>query len=113
MFKLANSEGLHVLDFRPYQHLSVLSVAEAQGIKERGFSTLGVHKKNASFLEKDLSNLAHQASEQAINNLGAEQAPSGVFPVIINNGFGGVIFHEACGHGLETTSVAEKISCFF
>ena len=36
----------------------------------------------------------------------------GNFPVIINKGFGGVIFHEACGHGLETTSVAEKASVF-
>jgi TldD protein len=33
-------------------------------------------------------------------------------PVIIGNGFGGVIFHEACGHLLETTSVAKKASVF-
>src|SRR5699024_12822925 len=39
-------------------------------------------------------------------------APSGKFPVIIDNEFGGVIFHEACGHGLEATAVAKNASVF-
>lgn len=42
----------------------------------------------------------------------ADACPSGEMPVIIGNGFGGVIFHEACGHLLETTSVAKKASVF-
>jgi TldD protein len=33
-------------------------------------------------------------------------------PVLLDNGFGGVIFHEACGHGLETTAVAKGASVF-
>lgn len=36
----------------------------------------------------------------------------GVYPVIIHNGFGGVLFHEACGHSLEATSVAKGLSVF-
>ena len=42
----------------------------------------------------------------------AADCPSGEMPVVIGNGFGGVIFHEACGHLLETTSVAKKASVF-
>jgi len=38
--------------------------------------------------------------------LKAEPCPAGIMPVIIDNGFGGVIFHEACGHSLEATQVA-------
>ena len=45
-------------------------------------------------------------------NLSAKPCPSGRMPVVIGNGFGGVIFHEACGHLLETTSVAKKASVF-
>ena len=44
--------------------------------------------------------------------LHAPQCPSGVMPVAIDNGFGGVIFHEACGHSLEATSVAFGMSEF-
>jgi TldD protein len=33
-------------------------------------------------------------------------------PVVIDNGFGGVIFHEAVGHSLEATSVAKGASVF-
>ena len=45
-------------------------------------------------------------------NLSARACPSGRMPVVIGPGFGGVIFHEACGHLLETTSVAKKASVF-
>ena len=44
--------------------------------------------------------------------LEADECPSGKFPVIIDNEFGGVIFHEACGHGLEATAVAKNNSVF-
>lgn len=40
----------------------------------------------------------------------ASPCPGGEMPVIIENGFGGVIFHEACGHAMEATSVADGIS---
>ena len=44
--------------------------------------------------------------------LNAGPCPSGKMPVVIDNGFGGVIFHEACGHGLEASSVAKGLSVF-
>ena len=44
--------------------------------------------------------------------LGAKECPSGKMPVVIGNGFGGVIFHEACGHGLEASSVSKNLSVF-
>ena len=44
--------------------------------------------------------------------INADYAPSGRYPVVIRNEFGGVIFHEACGHGLEATGVAKGTSVF-
>jgi TldD protein len=44
--------------------------------------------------------------------VGAGYAPAGTMPVVIGNAFGGVIFHEACGHILETTAVEKKASVF-
>ncbi len=60
----------------------------------------------------DAQKLGHDVAKQAMVKLFAEACPSGEMPVIIGNGFGGVIFHEACGHLLETTSVAKKASVF-
>ena len=109
---VANSEGLLAQDFRPYQLFRALSIAESQGQKEQGHQTLARAGTADFFLEEGLREAALKSARMALRNLGAEQAPAGVFPVIINKGFGGVIFHEACGHGLETTSVAEKFSVF-
>jgi TldD protein len=60
----------------------------------------------------DAGALARKTTDSAITLLGADFAPAGEFPVVIDSGFGGVIFHEACGHGLETTSVAQDASVF-
>ncbi len=110
--QIANSEGLLSFDSRPYQLFKVMSVAEDQGEKETGLISKGVAGIQTSFSEDSLRELTVKSGQQAVKNLKADKAPAGAFPVIINNGFGGVIFHEACGHGLETTSVADKKSVF-
>lgn len=110
--QVANSEGLHAMETRPYHFFRVCSVAEHQGKKEEGMDTAGISGSKAFFEMEDLQKLSAESSRVALQNLKADKAPAGVFPVIINKGFGGVIFHEACGHGLETTSVAENNSVF-
>ena len=65
------------------------------------------------FYEKiDIRDYAREAARIAATMIDADFCPSGQFPVIIDNEFGGVIFHEACGHSLEATSVAKKTSVF-
>ena len=41
-----------------------------------------------------------KAAETASLMLTAPMCPAGNMPVVIDGGFGGVIFHEACGHSL-------------
>lgn len=55
---------------------------------------------------------AKEAAEKAIMMLTAKECPSGRFPVVITNGWGGVIFHEACGHPLEASATAKGLSVF-
>lgn len=64
------------------------------------------------FENQDLQAFAEKVSADAVSMLDAIDCPSGKMPVIINNGFGGAIFHEACGHGLEATAVAKNASVF-
>ena len=60
----------------------------------------------------DYKKVALQAAEKAIQMLSAKECPSGRYPVVIKNGWGGVLFHEACGHSLEATATAKKLSVF-
>ena len=110
--QVANSEALLSFDHRPSLLFSVQAIAEDQNLKEDGFSSLG-RSGDPHFLDEELMRQKTKiAFTTALRNLKAKPAPSGKLPVIINKGFGGVIFHEACGHGMETTSVADKISIF-
>jgi TldD protein len=60
----------------------------------------------------DCPALGKKAAGIAVAMLNAAFCPSGKMPVVIDNGFGGVILHEACVHGLEATSVAKNASVF-
>ena len=60
----------------------------------------------------DVDELARDAARQAITKLAARPAPSGSLPVVIKRGSGGVLFHEACGHGLEADLVAKGASVY-
>ena len=60
----------------------------------------------------DYRALARKNGEKTILFLTAKECPSGRFPVVISNGWGGVIFHEACGHSLEAAATAKHLSVF-
>lgn len=60
----------------------------------------------------DVRQKARHAAETALKMLTAKECPSGKFPVVIGNGWGGVLFHEACGHALEASAISRGLSCF-
>ncbi|RXJ72127.1 peptidase C69 [Veronia nyctiphanis] len=107
-----NSTGLHIQDTRNYVRV-VSSVVAADGTEQSsGFEGPGALKGWEFHTEIDPVALGQRTAKQALIKLGAVPCPSGEMPVVIGNGFGGVIFHEACGHLLETTSVAKGASVF-
>lgn len=109
---IANSEGKFIADTRVHSRLSIQATASDGVEMQTGFYGPGAHA-GFEFIEKlDLEHYAGEAARIAVTMLGADECPSGKFPVIIDNEFGGVIFHEACGHGLEATSVAKNNSVF-
>lgn len=55
---------------------------------------------------------ADEVAESAGKMLYADYVESGTYPIIMANQFGGVIFHEACGHLLETTQIERKTTPF-
>ncbi|QOV11611.1 TldD/PmbA family protein [Viridibacillus arvi] len=109
---IANSEGKFVEDTRVHSRLAIQATASEGNELQTGFYGPGAHA-GFEFMENlDLTHYAGEAARIAVTMLHAEECPSGKFPVIIDNEFGGVIFHEACGHGLEATAVAKNNSVF-
>lgn len=110
---ILNSQEKQFNDHRELGRLNLESVAFDQGKVETGFDGPGTRKGFSYFLnELDTDALAKHNAQTTIKMLNAQECPSGKFPVIIGNGWGGVIFHEACGHQLEATSVAKKVSVY-
>lgn len=109
---VANSEGVWAEDQRVRTRLRVASVASANGEMQTGSKDIGAHVGLDIYNEDVLKSIGREASRIAKTMAHAELCPSGKMPVVIDNGFGGVIFHEACGHGLEATSVAKGTSVY-
>lgn len=109
---IANSEGLLVEDQRVRTRTAISSVASKYGEMQTGFFGPGAHMGFEYYDTFDIEDYAKEASRIAKTMVNAEHCKSGNIPVVIDNGFGGVIFHEACGHGLEATSLAKGLSVF-
>ena len=109
---IANSEGLFTTDERVKGRISIESVATDGNDMQTGRVSPGASAGFEFFRNMDIEAEAREASRIAKTMLFASYAPSGKFPVVIDNRFGGVIFHEACGHGLEASSVAKGNSIF-
>lgn len=108
-----NSDGKIVKDSRTRGRCYIIAIAFKPGSMQTGGRGPGAQKGFEFFKEEiDLMEIARDAARTAITMLDAEECPSGQMPVIIDNGFGGVIFHEACGHGLEASSVSKNLSVF-
>jgi TldD protein len=109
---VANSDGLLATDDITRVLVRVSAVADGDTGMQTGYQTLGHTIGWEVFDEYDVEELAREAARQATVKLRARPAPSGALPVVIKNGTGGVLFHEACGHGLEADLVAKGASVY-
>ncbi|MFN3266213.1 MAG: TldD/PmbA family protein [Deinococcales bacterium] len=109
---IANSDGLWVEDERVYSRIAVNAIAEDGTYRSDGAYLPGA-SMGMEFFEGDApERIGAEAARIANAMLYAGFAPAGTIPVVIGNAFGGVIFHEACGHILETTAIEKKASVF-
>ena len=107
------SEGVHAEDRRPRTRIAIQSVAMANGEAQTGSCSPGYGLGFEAYEEKiDAESVGKDAAKTAVTMLHAPECPAGKVPVVIDGGFGGVILHEACVHGLEATSVGRGNSVF-
>jgi TldD protein len=109
--EIYNSDGVAAADDRTRVRLGVQVVARRDERVETGHETLGGHV-GFELLEDDPAAVAERAARKALTALDAVDAPSGRMPVVVGNAFGGVLLHEAVGHGLEADAVQKRASVY-
>jgi TldD protein len=109
---IANSDGLWAEDRRVRTRMAVGAVASKGDEKQDAFYGPGALKGFEFYDNLDMKEIGKNTARVAVTMINAGFCPGGIMPVVIGDGFGGVIFHEACGHSLEATSVAKEASVF-
>ncbi len=110
--KIINTRGVNTEDTTNRIRLSVETIATKDNEKQSGRVAPGTMKGYEFINEYPIIDKTKECCDTAIRMVNAGYAPSAKMPVILSNGFGGVIFHEACGHALEATAVGIKMSYF-
>lgn len=109
---VASSDGIFARDIRLTQSVGY-NILCADGEHRSSIGKRDGDTSNPHFLRQwNYDTIAEEVAESAGKMLYADYVESGQYPVIMANQFGGVIFHEACGHLLETTQIERKSTPF-
>ena len=111
-FVVANSDGLLAGDDQVRTRLSVQCVATGDTGMQTGYEAPGRSMGFELFDSFAPEDVGRKAAQRALTLLDAVPAPSGRVPVVLKRGAGGVLFHEACGHGLEADHILKDASVF-
>ena len=109
---IANTEGVYVNENRQKTRMLMIVAAEHNGEIETGWTGPGAMKGLEFYDEIDVKKYAVDAARVAVTMSKADYCPAGEMAVVVDHGFGGLMFHEACGHSLEASSVAKGHSEF-
>jgi TldD protein len=109
---VASSEGVLAEDDQVRTRFGVVCVASGDTGLQTGYETVARTRGFEIFEEADVEAIARTAAERALVKLTARPAPSGEVPVVLAGGSGGILFHEACGHGLEADHIIKDASVY-
>ncbi|HET6811486.1 MAG TPA: TldD/PmbA family protein [Acidimicrobiales bacterium] len=109
---VANSDGLVAEDDQVRTRFSVSCVATGDTGMQTGYESKAATVGFEMFDRISVEQVALEAARRALVKLSARPAPSGVLPVVLKGGSGGILFHEACGHGLEADHILKDSSVY-
>ncbi len=111
-FVVANSEGVFAADHQVRTRFNVTCIAKGDGGMQTGYRPIAGTRGFELLSGEAVAEAARGAARQAITKLDARPAPSGDLPVVLAGGSGGILFHEACGHGLEADAILKQASVY-
>jgi TldD protein len=109
---VANSDGVLAHDDQVRTRFNVAVVATGDTGMQTGYESVARTEGFEVFDREDVDELARTAAGRALAKLSAWPAPSGEVPVVLAGGSGGILFHEACGHGLEADHIVKDASVY-
>ena len=109
---VANSDGVFATDHQVRTRLNIQCVAVGDGGMQTGYRPIAGTAGFEILSSDKVEAAAREAAQQAITKLDARPAPAGDLPVVLAGGSGGILFHEACGHGLESDAILKEASVY-
>ena len=109
---IANSDGLLAQDDQIRTRFNVSCVANGDTGMQTGYESLARTEGYEIFDRHSVEEAAERAAARALTKLSARPAPSGEVPIVLAGGSGGILFHEACGHGLEADHILKDASVY-
>ncbi|MDX9928522.1 MAG: TldD/PmbA family protein [Bacteroidales bacterium] len=109
---IATSEGVYLRDELPLLFFIVQAMSDDGKARHMARERLSYHSGFEMFDLVTPEQVAQNAAREAIAMLEAEDAPAGIMDVVMQNGWGGVLVHEAVGHPLEADNIAKGIGAF-
>ena len=111
-FVVANSDGVFASDEQVRTRFNVSCIASGDGGMQTGYRPIAATLGFEIVTAEAVAQAARDAARQAVTKLEARPAPSGDLPVVLAGGSGGILFHEACGHGLEADAIVKQASVY-
>jgi TldD protein len=109
---IANSEGLLLSDELPLLFFIVQTLGVGNNTRHMGRERLSRHSGFEMFDDVKPEEVARTCARESIAMLEAKDAPAGIMDIVMQNGWGGVLVHEAVGHPLEGDIIARKTGAF-
>jgi TldD protein len=109
---IANSEGLYLRDELPLLFFIVQAMSDDGNARHMSRERLSKHSGFEMFDMVSPEEVAERAAREAVAMLDAGEAPAGMMDVVMQNGWGGVLVHEAVGHPLEADNIAKEVGAF-
>lgn len=109
---LFNSAGVQVHDDRSFVELRGAVIAKQGERLQRASSGFGGQVGLELLDHNDIETHISERAEAAIKMLDAQDTPAGEFTVVLPGGWGGVLFHEACGHQMEADFITKGSSAY-
>jgi TldD protein len=111
-FVVANSDGVFASDNQVRTRFNVSCIASGDTGMQTGYRPIAGTRGFELLTPDAVAEASRGAARQAIIKLDARPAPSGDLPVVLAGGSGGILFHEACGHGLEADAILKQASVY-